>query len=308
MHTRLFIGGLALLMAALLPAVLSPGAIHADPADLIANGGFEAGSPFDSWTIVDQPDSEGTWCPQSGTSAPGFPCGSGGGSGANVQPPPEGSTAAMTDQDEPSSSVLYQCVTLPDSLVSAELSFQLYLLNLAGEGNGKGKGGGDYASPPSLDYNYDGPNQQFRADLVSNVGIGADPFTVSGDDILLNVYQTQPGDAFESGYDLVSADLSAFAGQTVCVRFALTDNVFFFNAGVDDVRLEIQMPAPTDTPLTPQPTSTLTSEVAAITLPKTGAGVQGSGGATGWLIAALASIGLTALGYGALRLRPNGRP
>jgi hypothetical protein len=66
-----------------------------------------------------------------------------------------------------------------------------------------------------------------------------------------------------------------------------------------------QPPTPTPTG-TPQPT--LISEIAAVTLPQTGAGVQGSGGPTGWLIAALASIGLTALGYGALRLRPNGRP
>ncbi len=278
MHTRLFRGSLALLMAALLPAVLSPGAIHADPDDLIANGGFEAATPFESWTIVDQPDSAGTWCPQSGTSAPGFPCGNSGGSGATVSAPPEGSTAAMTDQDEPSSSVLYQCVSLPDSLVSAELSFQLYLLNLAGEGKGKGD---DYASPPSLDYNYKGPNQQFRADVVSNAGIGADPFTVSGDDILLNVYQTQPGDPFESGYDLVSADLSAFAGQTICVRFAMADNVFFFNAGVDDVRLEIQMPEPTDTPVAPEAPASRVPERAAVTARATGAGARVGAGSTG---------------------------
>ncbi|MCH7718032.1 MAG: hypothetical protein IIB21_01055 [Chloroflexi bacterium] len=70
-----------------------------------------------------------------------------------------------------------------------------------------------------------------------------------------------------------------------------------------------EAPQPTDPPLTPQPTSTLTSEVAAVTLPKTGAGAQGSGSLTGWLIAALlSSAGLAAAGYGALHLRPNRRP
>lgn len=68
------------------------------------------------------------------------------------------------------------------------------------------------------------------------------------------------------------------------------------------------LPAPTDTPVAPQPTptvvSTLTSEVAAVTLPAAGAGNQGSGGPTGWLIAALlGSAALAAAGYGALRLR-----
>ena len=67
---------------------------------------------------------------------------------------------------------------------------------------------------------------------------------------------------------------------------------------------------PTDTPVAPQPTATFASSVAAaVTLPQTGAGAQGSGGPTGWLIAALlSSAALAAAGYGALHLRPNGRP
>ena len=65
-------------------------------------------------------------------------------------------------------------------------------------------------------------------------------------------------------------------------------------------------PAPTDPPEAPQPTATptLISDVAAaaVTLPQTGAGGQGSGGPIGWLIAALLGSAAAA-GYGALRLR-----
>ena len=62
---------------------------------------------------------------------------------------------------------------------------------------------------------------------------------------------------------------------------------------------------PTDTPVAPQPTATVAATVAAdVTLPQTGAGAQGAGGPTGWLIAALlGSAALAAVGYGALRLR-----
>jgi hypothetical protein len=261
-----------------------PSSATAQAENIVENGGFEAAEPFAGWTVVDWPESSGTWCPQSGTVAPGVtitddvvtcgfdgpikqggaqPSGKGGGSGATVQPPPEGETAAMTDQTSPSSSVLYQCVEIPAGATSAELSFQLYLLNLA-----KGKGKGGYFSPPTLDPFIEDekpidlafplgigkggePNQQFRADIVSPGGMDGDPFTLAGSAVLMNVYQTDPGDPLESGYDPVTADLVALAGQEVCIRFALVDNVFYFNAGVDDVKLMVETgaePTPTGTP------------------------------------------------------------
>lgn len=278
---RLFLlGGLFLLMAALLPAAWPSSVAAVDPVDVVENGGFEAAEPFAGWTVVNWEGSNGTWCPQSGTQAPGItptkggvicgfdgpipegiggplPSGGGGGSGATVEPPPEGETAAMTDQPGPSSSVLYQCLEIPGDAVSAELSFQLYLLN-----NAK-----DWVTDPSLDpfigkpgplgqrfplgKGPANPNQQFRADIVSAAGMDGDPFTVAGSDVLMNVYQTDPGDPFESGYDLVPADVSELAGQSVCIRFAEVDNESFLNAGVDDVKLLVEMPeapTPTETP------------------------------------------------------------
>ncbi|MEX1254631.1 MAG: Ig-like domain-containing protein [Dehalococcoidia bacterium] len=277
------LGGLVLLVATLLPAAWPSSVAAVDPENIVENGGFEAGE-LDGWTVVDWDgvDANGTWCPQSGTLAPGITgtksgivCGfdgpiekgplpkgkeGGGGSGSTVEPPPEGETAAMSDQDGPSSSVLYQCVDIPAG-ASAELSFQLYLLNV------EGKGDGEYHTPPTLDpflgggkpqgqafplgNGKPGANQQFRADIVSTAGMDGDPFTLASGDVLMNVYQTDPGDPNESGYDPVTADLSALAGQSVCIRFALVDNQFFFNAGVDDVKLlvgEGEEPTPTETP------------------------------------------------------------
>ncbi|HZA52024.1 MAG TPA: hypothetical protein VE549_14865, partial [Myxococcaceae bacterium] len=98
---------------------------------------------------------------------------------------------------------------------------------------------GVFASPPTLDPNAV-PNQQFRADLVSASAIAADPFTVAPADVLLNMYQTQPGDPNVSGYRQVSVDTSAFTGRDVCIRFAEVDSLFYFHAGIDAVSIDLR--------------------------------------------------------------------
>ena len=70
--------------------------------------------------------------------------------------------------------------------------------------------------------------------------MAADPFTTASGDVLVNVYQSQPGDPVESGYTTVGADAGAYVGQEVCLRVAEVDNLFFLNAGVDDVRISLR--------------------------------------------------------------------
>ena len=70
--------------------------------------------------------------------------------------------------------------------------------------------------------------------------MAADPFTVAPADVLLNAYQTLPGDPPVSGYTRVTADASAYRGQTVCLRFAEVDNQFFFHAAVDDINIDLR--------------------------------------------------------------------
>jgi hypothetical protein len=284
----------------------------AAPVNIVQNGGFEAATTFDGWTVVDQQGSGGTWCPQTGTDAPGltfdkggFTCGGKSGSGATVPAPPEGSTAAMMDQGDPAASALYQCVDILAGSTSAELSFQLYLLNLAEEwtthptldlfaGGGPIKPGIESSDDRfSISGGKGGAtNQQFRADLVTPEGIAGDPFTV---DVLQNIYQTQPGDPLESGYELITADLSAYIGQSVCVRFVVVDNDFYLNAGVDDVQLIVDQPdAPTTVPLSPIPTA----EEGPIAAPDTGTGSETGSPPT--LLFAVAALLVTITGAGAL--------
>jgi hypothetical protein len=186
---------------------------------LITNAGFESG--LAGWTVLDQPGGDGSWFSQSGTGSPlnGFP----------VPAPPEGSFAAMTDQGGPGSHVLYQDFVVPVGVTGATFSFQYYLQNQNGA----------FFTPSSLDFTVS-PNQQARVDIITTA---ADPFSVAGGDVLLNLYQTQVGDPATSGYSLVGGSLTSFlaahGGQTLRLRFAEVDNQFFFQNGVDDVSIQV---------------------------------------------------------------------
>jgi hypothetical protein len=198
--------------------VLSLGAIPAAAAPLLLNGGFEGG--FTGWTIVDEPGGSGSWFPQTGTASPL--------NAFMVPAPPEGLTAAMTDQGGPGSHILYQDFVVPAAVANATLSLQLFIHNYAD----------DFIIGPSLSYL--DPNQQARIDITTTT---ADPFSLAAPgDVLLNLYQTQPGDPLVSGYALHSFDLTvllaAHVGETLRLRFAEVDNQLFFNMGVDAVSLD----------------------------------------------------------------------
>jgi len=203
----------ALCLACASPAMASP---------IIPNGGFETG--FVNWTRVDQLGSAGTFHIQSGMLSPV--------NLDSVPSPPGGTYAAMTDGAGPGSYALYQDFVVGAS--SATLSFDLFIGN---------RWDGDfYTADPAtvgLDFSTPALNQQARVDILKS---SADPFSVAASDVLLNLYQTNPGDPLVSGYSAFTFDLSAlFAanpGQTLRLRFAETDNVSPFQFGVDNVSLE----------------------------------------------------------------------
>ena len=211
--------------AAIISILAAATAVHATP--LITNSGFEAG--FSGWTRVDALGSDGTFFLQTGTASPV--------NGDSVPTPLEGIQAAMSDGGAGGSHVLYQDFVVPSSTGSAVLSFDLFIGNRAGL----------FAtpSPASLDFAIAAFNQQARVDILL---AGTDPFSVSSADVLLNLFQTQPGDPLVSGYTTYIADLSSLltaqAGQTLRLRFAETDNVFSFQLGVDKVSLTA-VPEPT---------------------------------------------------------------
>lgn len=210
-------------MAAFLAtAALGGASVSASAAPVIVNGGFE--NKLAGWTVANL--GSGGFFLQSGTNSPSGT--------AAVAQPPGGANAAMSDAgvgDDagPGSHALYQGFAAVAG--SATLSFDLYIDNL----------GGEFASPATLDWAFNNPgtggtvNQQVRVDILSSM---ADPFGL--DEVLLSVYASQPGDALQSGYSTVSADLSgllaAQLGNTLYLRFAAVDNIPYLLVGIDNVR------------------------------------------------------------------------
>lgn len=180
---------------------------------LILNGSFESGD-FTDWTTFDVTGSTGGYIVTNDTIMPT--------SGLVVLEAPDSAYAAVTDQGGPGTHLLYQDVNLPAGR-SASLRATVYVLNNAA----------DYviAATGGLSFNSGALNQQFRVDVMNPAAAVDDV----GTGVRLNVYQTQPGDPLQSGYIELTADLTAFAGQTVRIRFAEVDNQGFFHAAVDAV-------------------------------------------------------------------------
>ena len=226
-------------VAATVLGLAAASSVYAVP--VILNGGFESG--FTSWTRANQIGGDGTFDVQVGTASPS--------NGDPVPAPPGGVRAAMTDAAGPGSHVLYQdfMVTAGD----ANLSFALFIGNRA-----------DRFVTPSLavglDFSTPALNQQARVDIIKNT---AGQFSVAAADVLLNLYQTNPGDPLVSGYNTITTDVTAFlaahVGETLRVRFAETDNVNIFQMGVDNVGF-----VPTAT--VPEPASMLLFGIALATL------------------------------------------
>src|SRR5689334_13519128 len=78
--------------------------VHAAGVGTVNNGGFETGN-FSNWVVVDQDGGDGSWFVYSGTAAPL--------SGFAIDAPSEGRFAAVADQRNPGSHILYQDISLP---------------------------------------------------------------------------------------------------------------------------------------------------------------------------------------------------
>jgi Bacterial Ig-like domain (group 3)/Fibronectin type III domain len=194
-------------------------AFSASAYELVNNSSFEtnggAGSgTFASWSTFDQAGSQGGFKVQTGTTAPLTPF--------TVPPPPGGSFTAMSDQPGPGGHVLYQDVAIPAG-VTANLSARIFVLNETAE----------FSTPASLDYTVV-PNQQARFDIVSP----ASPIQDTAG-VLQNLYKTQVGDAPMAAYTTINANVSAYAGQTIRLRFAESDNIQGLNFGVDLVSITV---------------------------------------------------------------------
>lgn len=212
----------------------------------VGNGSFETGD-FTDWTVQQNAGSAGDWFVYSGATSPT--------NGFDVEAPPCETYAAITDQSSPSSQVLYQDLEL-EADQTHTLAMQLYYADRSDEEvmEQEEYPAGEVAAdefvnpvPDSLDQDGGFENQQYRVEIIDP---GADPFTVDPEDIWLEIFRTEPGDpATMSWTTFGDIDLSAWAGETVRLRFAEVDNLGYFNAGVDCVEV-------TSTPI---PTTTTTS-------------------------------------------------
>ncbi len=225
MRSRLQIGRAALLLVAL-AALLAPGGAEAAK---VVNGNFESGT-LAGWH-VQRATGAGDWFAHAGTKAP---IGQRRPNPADpVQPAPEGDFAAIADQANPDSLILYQDVALeagrghqlsllayydsyspiavpnPDTLSVAEEALRLP--------NGKLR-----------------PNQQFRIDVIRPE---APLESLDPADLLRTVFATKLGDKLRMTPRKLTANLSGFAGQTVRIRIAVAATEEVLNAGVDAVSI-----------------------------------------------------------------------
>lgn len=218
--------GRAALLAALLVAFLVP---HEADAANVVNGNFESGT-LGGWQ-VHRAIGAGNWFAYRGTDAP---IGSKRPNPADpVQPPPQGDFAAIADQANPESLILYQDVALEPGL-SHQLSLLAYYDSYAPIA---------VPSPDTLSVDEEAlrlpngqskKNQQFRIDVIRPE---ASLESLDPADILRTVFVTKPGDPVRRTPTKLAANLSAFAGQTVRIRIATAVTEEVLNAGVDSVSI-----------------------------------------------------------------------
>ncbi len=179
----------------------------------VVNGDFETGN-LEGWTAYTATE-DGAWFAYAMEP------------GQEISAPPSGNWAAMTEEVDPDTPILYQDVALAPYATNT-LTMTLY-----------------YASsepiaiptPNTLSVKTIDPdfeNQQYRVDVVKPT---ASIESLDPSDILAPVFATKVGDPEEMGPVVFTTDLTPFAGQTVRLRLANAVHEGPFNAGVDNVSI-----------------------------------------------------------------------
>jgi CubicO group peptidase (beta-lactamase class C family) len=171
--------------------------------------GWQAvGSGSGGWFVY----SDGDKAPDPAQSDPNVPF--------QLPDPPQGRFAAVTDMNGPGTRILYR-----DLRLEGRFTLQLTVFYA---------GTGPFSSPTTLAHDAPEANQQFRIDLMEP---SAPIDSVAKGDVLVNLFRTSPGDPAHRQPTDVSVDVSAWAGQTVRLRLAGTDNQGPLRVGVDNIRL-----------------------------------------------------------------------
>jgi D-alanyl-D-alanine carboxypeptidase len=187
-----------------------PGTIVVDDFESGAITGWQAaGGGSGGWFVY----SDGHKAPDPAQSDPNAPF--------DVPDPPQGRFAAVTDVNGPGTRILYR-----DLRLEGRFSLQLSVFHT---------GTGPFSSPATLAYDTPEANQQFRIDLIRP---SAPIDSVAKGDVLVNVFHTSPGDPARRQPTEARVDVSAWAGQTVRLRLATTDNQGPLRVGVDNIRFQ----------------------------------------------------------------------
>jgi hypothetical protein len=173
------------------------------------NGGFENG--FDSWKLASS--GAGNWYALHNGPLPL--------SNHKWRGPTEHELAAVSDQDDPASGVLYRFIKVGSKTVKVTLT--LYYTNYAA----------GFCTPSTLDETISDCNQQFRVEILRPT---ASPWSVSGKDVLKGVFKTKGGFANSADPKDYTANLTGL-GDKVMLRIAWAANADVLNATVDNVRV-----------------------------------------------------------------------
>jgi CubicO group peptidase (beta-lactamase class C family) len=203
------VGSLAL-SSVLVGCQARPGTIVVDDFESGAITGWQAvGGGSGGWFVY----ADGHKPPDPAQSDPNVPF--------DVPDPPQGRFAAVTDVNGPGTRILYR-----DLRLKGRFSLQLSVFYT---------GTGPFSSPATLAYDTPEANQQFRIDLLRP---SAPIDSVAKGDVLVNVFRTSPGDPARRQPTEAHMDVSAWAGQTVRLRLATTDNQGPLRVGVDNIRFQ----------------------------------------------------------------------
>lgn len=155
--------------------------------------------------------------------------------------PPQGKFAAVTDMNGPGTRILYRDLRLDGRFTLHATVFYT--------------GSAPFSSPETLAHDAPEANQQFRIDLVDP---SAPIDSVAKGEVLVNVFHTLPGDPPGSQLTEVRVDVSRWAGRTVRLRLAGTDNRGPLRVAVDNIRFKrigTDAEGGIELPDTPEPSS-----------------------------------------------------
>jgi hypothetical protein len=212
----------ALRFLALIVACVALAAPAGAGAATVVNGDFETGN-LDGWhTQASQ--GNGDWFAYSGE-------------GLGVVAPPSGNFAAVTNEIEVDTLILYQDIAL-EPLYSHQLSLYVYYHSVAPIA---------VPEPNTLQVGEAEDNQQMRVDVIKPT---ANLESLAPGDILTTVFANKNGDPEDMAPTRLGADLTPFAGQTVRLRVANVVQENVFNASVDGVSITSTPPPPPSNAIT----------------------------------------------------------